>query len=86
MITSGLSFTPNGKILIATNEILVDETKLKIPHRIHFWNVKQGSLIRQIATPLYLPRHLDVSPDGTMLAIRLEGNDRTVLAVWTIEE
>jgi hypothetical protein len=39
-----------------------------------------------MATPLYLPRSLDVSPDGRWLAVRLEGLDSTVLAVWPVKE
>lgn len=86
MITTGLAFAPDGGTLIASNEITVDESKLAIPHRIHFWNVQTGELVRQMETPLYLPRWIDVSPDGRWLAVRLDGHETTVLAVWPVSK
>lgn len=86
LITSGLAFTPDGKTLIASNDITVDETKLKIPHRLHFWDLKKGILVRQMTMPLYRPRWLDVSPDGRWLAVRLEDLEAAVLAVWPLND
>ncbi len=86
MITTGLAFTADGATLIAGNDITVDERKMTIPHRLHFWDVRQGKLVRQMALPLYRPRWLDVSPNGRFLAVRLESNDTAVLAVWDLQE
>ncbi len=86
MITTGLAFTPDGETLIAGNDVTVDESKLTIPHRLHFWDLQTGTLIRQMAMPLYRPRWLDVSPNGRWLAVRLENHETTVLAVWHLAE
>lgn len=86
MITSGLTFTSDGLTLIACNSVTVNENKLKIPHRLHFWEVATGKLIRQLAMPIYRPRYLDLSPDGRYLVAYLESNADTVLAAWDVKE
>lgn len=86
MITSGLTFTADGATLIACNSILVNENKLKIPRRLHFWEVATGKLLRQFSMPLYHPRYLDLSPDGRYLVVYLEGRNQGVLAAWDLNE
>lgn len=85
MITSGLTFTPDGKTLVASNSISLIES-IKVPHRLHFWDVQTGTIKRQMATGQFVPGQLDISPDGKWLAVQLGDNKTTVLAVWPVEE
>lgn len=49
----GMALTRGGKTLIAGNAITVDETKLKIPHRIHIWDVANlGCRLRKSRAPV----------------------------------
>jgi serine/threonine protein kinase/WD40 repeat protein len=88
MNTRGLTFTPDGKTLIATNCTTLVKW-LKIPHRIHFWDVQKGTIKRQMVTGKFLPQHLDISPDGKRIAVRLipeEPDNMAAVAVWNLEE
>lgn len=82
--TGGLTFTGDGKRLIAGNAISADE--LQSDHRIYVWNLRSGKLLHEIATPHHQVWSLDVPPDGTKIAARLVDGGKSALAVWDISE
>lgn len=84
--TDAISFSSDGGTLIAGNAVLVDEAKLKIPHRIHFWDAKSGKLLHQISTPHHQVWALDITPDGRHIAGRLEDQQGSLVAVWSVEQ
>ncbi len=85
LVARGLTFTPDGKTLVAgNNETLIES--IKIPHRLHFWDVQTGTIKKQMATGEFRPRQLDISPDGKWLAVRLDNDGTPALAVWNVEE
>lgn len=81
-----LRFLPDGKTLIVGNWITVDERKLKIPHRIHFWDVESGGLQQQFAMPNHQVNAIDISPDGEHLVARLWGPSGSLIAVWALAQ
>jgi WD40 repeat protein len=64
---AGLAFADDGKTLALGNGTFLIET-IPVPHRIHFWDVKTGKILRKIELKGGAPFSLDVSPDGKTLA------------------
>jgi WD40 repeat protein len=71
LTVDGMAFVDQGRTLIAGNSTTFIPS-VKVPHRIHFWDVASGKLTRQIALDQGLPRSLDVSRDGKTLAVVIE--------------
>ncbi|MCA9138729.1 MAG: M48 family metalloprotease [Planctomycetales bacterium] len=80
--TNALTFTRDGKRLIAGNGISADE--LKRPQRVYVWDVQSRELVQQIETPDYQVWSLDVTPDGTKIAARLVDDDKSMVVMWDI--
>lgn len=80
----GLTFTRDGKRLIAGNAVTGDELKTK--HRIHVWDVTTGVLSQQIAIPLHQVWSLTVTPDGKKIAARLVDGNKSLVAMWELNE
>ncbi|TWU12093.1 Regulatory protein BlaR1 [Symmachiella macrocystis] len=83
LLISAMSFSSDGKTLIAGNSVMVDETRLTIPHRLHAWSVETGKLLHQAAIPHYRPMRLCITPDGSSVAVALDG-DGAIVAVWPL--
>jgi len=64
---AGMAFADSGKTLVFGNGVGLIES-IPVPHRIHFWDVASGKLIRKINLKGGAPSSLDVSPDGKSLA------------------
>ena len=81
-----LKFSRDSKRLIAGNAVTVDERKLTIPHRIHVWDFESTELLHQIDARFRQTWSLDITPDGKWIAARLINLDKSMLAVWSIDE
>jgi hypothetical protein len=68
LMVAGMTFADLGRTLVFGNGVHLIET-IPVPHRIHFWNVRNGKLPRQIDLKGGIPSSLDVSPDGKALAV-----------------
>jgi RNA polymerase sigma factor (sigma-70 family) len=64
---AGMAFADSGRTLAFGNGVGLIAS-IPVPHRIHFWDVRSGKLIRQINLKGGAPSSLDVSPDGKALA------------------
>jgi hypothetical protein len=64
---AGMAFADSGKTLVLGNGVGLIET-IPVPHRIHFWDVRSGTLLLKIELKGGAPSSLDVSPDGKTLA------------------
>ncbi len=65
---AGMAVADSGKTLAVGNGVGLIET-IPVPHRIHFWDMTTGKLIRKIELKGGAPYSLDVSPDGKTLAV-----------------
>lgn len=83
LYAGGIAFGRDGRTLISGNGVTLVET-IKVPHRIHFWDIKSGKLKRQIALDWGIPTSLDVSPSGNSLAVLLRAGNNTRLAIWEL--
>ncbi len=86
MVTS-MDITPDGRYLVAHNEVSVDQTKLTIPHRIHVWDLQsRGKPVFQIATGEWV-RKVEFSDDGRMIVGEFSGAAHgALLAAWKLPD
>jgi len=70
--TEGIEFSPDGKLMLVTNE--GDNT-------VTVYNISTGKLVKTINTTKYgnRPRGIKVSPDGKTYAVTLELSDKLLL-------
>ncbi len=86
MVTS-MDITPDGRYLVAHNEVSVDQSKLTIPHRIHVWDLKtREKPVFQIATGEWV-RSVAFSDDGRMIVGEFSGAAHgALLAAWQLPD
>jgi len=82
--TDGLTFTRDGKRLIAGNAVAADE--LESEHRIHVWDLRTGELSHHISVPHHQVWSLTVTPDGNKIAARLVDGGKSLVAMWDVSE
>ncbi|HUL41515.1 MAG TPA: beta-propeller fold lactonase family protein [Burkholderiales bacterium] len=70
--TEGIEFSPDGKLMLVTNE--GDNT-------VTVYNISNGKLVKTIDTTKYgnRPRGIKVSPDGKMYAVTLEFSNKLLI-------
>lgn len=85
LMVSSMDITPDGRYLVAHNEVSVDPEKLAIPHRIHVWDLQsRGNPVFQIATGEWV-RKVEFSDDGRMIVGEFSGAAHGVLlAAWQL--
>jgi WD40 repeat protein len=79
-----LAFTQGGRVLVACDDILLDE-KIPVPRRIYLWDTADGSLAHQIEVPGGVPKNCEVSPNGRHLVVAFEGSDGIKLSGWRLD-
>jgi beta-lactamase regulating signal transducer with metallopeptidase domain/WD40 repeat protein len=79
-----LVFTQGGRVLVACDDILVDNA-VPVPHRIYLWDTADGSLAHQIEVPAGLPKNCEVSPNGRHLIVALEDVGGIRLTGWRLD-
>lgn len=79
-----MAYSQGGRVLIACDNITFVR-EIAVPHRIHLWDMADGSLAHQLEIPAGLPQALDVSPNGRHLVTMLEGSDGVRLSVWRLD-
>lgn len=82
---SSMDITPDGRYLVAHNEVSVDQTQIEITHRIHVWDLEnRGKPVFQIATS-ELGLKVVFSDDGRMIVGEFRGATQGgMLAVWKL--
>ncbi len=87
LIVSSMDITPDGRYLVAHNEVSVDRSKLTVPHRVHVWDLKtRGEPVFQIATD-HQVRRVAFSDDGRMIVGEFNGAAHgALLAAWTLPD
>ncbi len=84
LTVSSMDITPDGRFLVAHNEVSVDATKRWIPHRIHVWDLGTRKLVFQIATDQWV-RSVAFSDDGRQIIGEFLGAAQgPVLAAWKL--
>jgi WD40 repeat protein len=78
-----LAYAQGGRVLIACDNIPLPK-KTDAPHRIHLWDLEDGSLAQELALPTGLPQSFDISPNGRYLVTMLEENNQHTLSVWRL--
>jgi RNA polymerase sigma factor (sigma-70 family) len=57
-----------------------------LPHHIKLWDTVSGSIAHQITLPAGLPRHVDVTPNGRIVAVLLdEGASEMKISAWRLD-
>ena len=76
--TEGIEFSPDGKLMLVTNE--GDNT-------VTVYTIANGKLVKTIDTTKYgnRPRGIKVSPDGKMYAVTLEFSDKLLILGGTLD-
>lgn len=84
---SSMHITPDGRYLVAHNEVSVDQTQIEIPYRIHVWDLQtRGKPVFQIATS-ELGRKVMFSDDGRMIVGEFRGATQGgMLAAWKLPD
>ncbi len=87
LMVSSMDITPNGRFLVAHNEVSVDQSKLTIPHRVHVWDLRtRGKPVFQIATGEWV-RSVAFSDDGQMIVGEFSGAAHgSLLAAWNLPD
>lgn len=87
LMVSSMDITPDGRYLVAHNEVSVDQKKLTIPHRIHVWDLQsRGKPVFQIATGEWV-RKVAFSDDGRMIVGEFSGAAHgALLAAWLLPD
>ncbi|MCA9058058.1 MAG: M48 family metalloprotease, partial [Planctomycetaceae bacterium] len=86
LMVSSMDISPDGRFLVAHNEVSVDPTKLTIPHRVHVWDLRTRKPVYQVATGEWV-RSVSFSNDGKVLLADFTGAAHgALLAGWRIPE
>ncbi len=87
LIVSSMDISPNGRYLVAHNEVTVDPTKLTIPHHVHVWDLKErGKPLFQIATGERV-RNVAFGDGGRMVVGEFSGAAHgALLAAWKLPD
>lgn len=84
LMVSSMDITPDGRYLAAQNEVSVDPTKLKIPHRIHVWDLSTQKIVFQVATGEWV-RSVAFTEDGRQIIGEFLGAAKgALLAAWDL--
>lgn len=84
MNVPGMAYSQGGRVLIACDNITFTKN-VPVPHRIHLWDMADGSLAHQLTIPKGLPQSLGVSPNGRYLVTIVEENGGRRLSVWRLD-
>jgi WD40 repeat protein len=79
-----MAYSQGGRVLIACDNNTFGQESA-VPHRIHLWDMADGSLAHQLPSPAGLAQTLDVSPNGRSLVAMLEDTDGVKLSVWRLD-
>ena len=79
-----MAYSQSGRVLIACDNITFAK-EIAVPHRIHLWDMADGSVAHQLTIPAGLPKTLDVSPNGRYLVTMLEDSDGVRLSAWRLD-
>jgi hypothetical protein len=79
-----MAYSQGGRVLIACDTNTFGQ-ETAVPHRIHLWDMADGSLAHQLPIPAGLAQTLDVSPNGRSLVAMLEDTDGVKLSVWRLD-
>lgn len=86
LMVSSMDISPNGRFLVAHNEVSVDQTKHTIPHRVHVWDLKTRQPVFQITTGEWV-RNVSFSDDGRRIVGEFSGAAHGVLlAGWKLPD
>lgn len=86
LMVGSMDITPDGRYLVANNEVSVDPAKLKIPHRVHVWDLQSQKLVFQVATGEWV-RSVAFSADGTQIIGEFSGAAHgALLAAWPMPD
>ncbi len=82
LMVSSMDITPDGRFLVAHNEVSVDQEKLTIPNRIHVWDLQTRMPVFQIATGEWV-RNVAFSDDGQLIVGEFSGVAHgAMIAAW----
>ncbi len=86
LMVSSMDISPNGRFLVAHNEVSVDQNKLTIPHRVHVWDLKTRQPVFQVATGEWV-RNVAFSDDGRRIVGEFSGAAHgALLAGWKLPD
>ena len=86
LMVSSMDVTPDGRYLVAHNEVSVDPARPRIPHQIHVWDLKTRQPVFQIATGEWV-RSVAFSDDGRMIVGEFSGAVHgALLAAWKLSD
>ncbi|TWU58990.1 Regulatory protein BlaR1 [Rubripirellula tenax] len=84
LIAKTIDISPDGRFLVASNDVMVDPTKLMIPHRVHVWDLRtRGRPVFQIATEGQV-RGAAFSDDSRRLVGEYSGKPPAKLVAWDL--
>jgi beta-lactamase regulating signal transducer with metallopeptidase domain/WD40 repeat protein len=84
MHVPSMAYAQSGRVLIACDKSVYAKD-IAVPHRIHLWDLADGSLAHQLAVPEGLPQTFDVSPNGRFLVAMLEDSEGMKLSGWRLD-